>query len=303
MFHRYRELGLAALFVAASAACAIADNGLEKADIEAVQKLSAARTAAFNAGKVDELASNFLPSGELIDEAGTIYHGPQEIRGLLMAFFEQFPGSKLSANIESIRIAGPVAIEEGARSITTQDGKLKSQFRYIAVLAKTSGGWKLASYRDFSDDPPPTPHDYLAPLAWLVGDWINEGADGKVAINYRWSDDKNFLLGTYEFNAPGGKPRRSVQRLGWDPSSSRIRSWLFDADGGFSEGAWTVADDGVVIKSTSVNPDGSTSSATMEIVPDGKDRFTISGSDRIVGDTREADFEITVVRRPVAAGK
>jgi uncharacterized protein (TIGR02246 family) len=303
MYRWHFRIGSLALLVSALAASARADNGSEKADIDAVRARSAALAATFNAGKIDDLTALFLPSGELIDEAGTIYRGHQEIRGLLTAFFERFPGSKLNAEIESIRIVGPVAIEEGTRSITTQDGKLKSQFRYIAVWAKSDGGWKLASYRDFSNDPPPSPHDYLAPLSWLIGDWINEGEDGKVAINYSWSEDKNYVLGKYEFNPPGGTPRKSVQRLGWDPASGRIRSWLFDADGGFSEGAWTVVDDGVVIKSSSVNPDGSTASATMAIVPDGKDRFTISGTDRIVGDAREADFEITIVRRPIAAGK
>jgi hypothetical protein len=48
----------------------------------------------------------------------------------------------------------------------------------------------------------------------------------------------------------GGTPRRSVQRIGWDPA--------------------------------------------------GTDRFTISGTDRIVGEDREEDFEINVVRRPPA---
>ncbi len=86
--------------------------------------------------------------------------------------------------------------------------------------------------------------------------------------------------------------------VGWDPAAGKIRSWLFDADGGFAEGYWTVLEDGVVIKSASVNPDSSTASATMTIVPDGKDRFTITGTDRIVGDGREDDFEINVVRRP-----
>jgi hypothetical protein len=73
---------------------------------------------------------------------------------------------------------------------------------------------------------------------------------------------------------------------------------LFDADGGFSEGLWTVVEDGVVIKSSSVNPDGSTASATMTLEPDGANRFTITGTDRIVGQDREEDFEIEVVRRP-----
>jgi uncharacterized protein (TIGR02246 family) len=281
---------------------------LHAADSPDAATIASVRTSAeqvvqlFNAAKAAEVANTFLPQGELIDEAGTVYQGQQEIKDLLTAFFKQFPGAKLGINIESIRLVGPVAIDEGTRTMTTADGEEQSRFRYIAVWAKADKGWKLASFRDFADDPAPLPHDNLQPVAWLVGDWINEGADGKVEITYRWSDDKNYLLGEFAVEGADGA-RKSTQRIGWDPSVGRIRSWLFDADGGFAEGEWTVVDDGVVIKSASVNPDGSTATATMNIHTKDNDHFTIVGSDRIVGDSLEEDFEITVTRRPPAATK
>ncbi len=258
---------------------------------------------AFNAGQADEVAGMFLPQGELIDEEGVVYQGQTEIKNLLAAFFSRFPGAKLTLDIESIRLVGPVAIDEGTRTMTTADGALKSRFRYIAVWAKTDGGWQLASFRDFADDPAPTAHDYLQPLAWLVGDWVNEGADGSVAITYRWSEDQNYLLGEFQFHSAAGSPRKSTQRIGWDPAVGKIRSWLFDSDGGFAEGYWTEVDDGIVVKSSSVNPDGPTASATLSIEPVDKDHFSLAGTDRIVAGSREPDFEITVTRRPPAAGK
>jgi uncharacterized protein (TIGR02246 family) len=256
----------------------------------------------FNSGKADEVAGMFLPNGELIDEQGTVYQGTQEIRDLLKAFFDRFPGTKLSLHIDSIRQVGPVTIEEGSRSMTAADGEVQSQFRYIAVWAKSDRGWRLASFRDFTDDPAPTANEFLQPLAWLVGDWINEGADGKVAITYRWSDDKNFLLGEFQMTSADGAPRKSSIRIGWDPAIGRIRSWLFDSDGGFAEGYWTVVEDGVVIKSSSVNPDGTTATATMNITPTDEDHFSIEGTDRVVGDYLEDDFEIRVARRPPTPG-
>ena len=275
----------------------------EDAVIAAVRKSADQVAAAFNAGKVDELAAMFLRTGELIDEEGTVHKGQQEIKDLLTAFFKQFPGAKLALDIESIRLVGPVAIEEGTRTMTIGDGVVKSHFRYIGVWAKTDGGWRLASFRDFADDPVPTPNEYLQPIAWLVGDWVNEGADGKVAISYHWSEDKNFLLGEFQMSSAEGSPQKSTQRIGWDPSIGRIRSWLFDADGGFAEAYWTVVEDGIVIKSSSVNPDGTTATVTMNITTKDKDHFSIEGTDRIVGDQLEDDFEITVTRRPPAAGK
>ena len=193
--------------------------------------------------------------------------------------------------------------EEGTRTITTKDGATRSQFRYIAILGKSDSGWKIASFREFSDDPVPTPHDYLQPLAGLVGDWVNEGADSKVAISYLWSEDQNFLLCEFQMTSPGAPATKSSQRIGWDPQAGIIRSWLFDADGGFTNGQWTVVEDGIVIKSSSVNPYGSTASATMTIVAIDNDHFSIAGTERLVGDRREPNFEIKVTRRPPTAGK
>lgn len=290
-------------------------QGPDDAAIAAIRKSAEKMATAFNAGRVDELAAAFLPTGELIDEAGTVYQGQQEIKNLLTRFFQKFPGVTLTFDIDSIRLVGPVAIEEGTRTMTTKEGRTRSQFRYVAVRTRTESGWPIVSFRDFADDGVLTPHDRLEPLAWLVGDWLNEGTDGKVTIAFHWSEDKNFLLGDFQFPAPNnttvnadGTARsrattRSSLRIGWDPSVGRIRSWLFDADGGFAEGNWTVVEDGIVVKSSSVNPDGKTASATMTFVPKDKDHFSILGTERIVGDERAPDFDLTVSRRPPAAGK
>ena len=296
-------LTILSMFLVAGSARPVEGQGQEDPAIAAVRKSAEKSVSAFNAGKVDELAAMFLPKGELIDEEGTVYQGQQEIKDLLGGFFAKFPGAKLALDIESIRLVGPVAIEEGTRTITTKDSAAKSQLRYIAVRAKTDSGWQIASFRDFADDPVPTPHENLQPVAWLVGDWVNEGADGKVAISYRWSEDKNFLLGEFQFNSAEGLPRKSSQRIGWDPVAGKMRSWLFDADGGFAEGSWTLVDDEIVIKSSSVNPDGATASATLTVTRKDKDHFSIAGTDRIVGDSREPDFDLTVARRPPPSGK
>jgi uncharacterized protein (TIGR02246 family) len=303
MFDRQTILSSAILCVLVLAAPASAAQNPDDVAAAAVRKIAQQLAKSFNAGKADEVAQMFLPKGELIDEEGAIYQGRQEIKSLLTAFFTRYPGAKLTLDIETVRVVGPIAIEEGTRTMATADGAEKSRFRYIAVWAKAENGWSVASFRDFKDDPATSPHDRLQPIAWLVGDWVNEGADGKVTISYRWSEDKNFLLGDFKMQSPDGTPRTSTQRIGWDPAANRIRSWLFDSDGGFSEGQWTVADEQTVIKSSSVNPDGVTATATMYIVAKDKDHFSIEGTDRVVGDNLEPDFEITVTRQAPAASK
>ncbi len=260
---------------------------------------------AFDGGKAAELAAMFMPRGELIDEEGNITQGTQELAALFTKFFEKYPGAKLALDIESVRPLGSnLAIEEGTRWITVgkEDDSVQAQLRYTAVRVRTQDGrWLIASIRESAEELPPTPHDQLQPLAWLIGEWVNEGSDAAVKITYRWSEDTNFILGDYEITVAGKPAMKSSHRIGWDPLAGKVRSWLFDGDGGFSEGHWTEVEEGWVIKSTSINPDGTTGNATLTVIPDGNDKFSMKGTERIVGFFREPDFDLTIVRKPPVA--
>ena len=82
-----------------------------------------------------------------------------------------------------------MAIEEGSRHTTTKDDVQRAQVRYITVRTKVGNNWPIVSIRDFADESATTPHDQLQPLAWLIGDWVNESSDAAVKISYRWSED------------------------------------------------------------------------------------------------------------------
>jgi uncharacterized protein (TIGR02246 family) len=268
-----------------------------------VQAVSQKVAAGFNAGKADEVAALFVEKAELIDENGVVHQGREEIQQLLAKFFEKFPGAKFSEQVESIRSVGPIVVKEGVRTITTADGAAQSNIRFISTFVKANDGWKLVSIRDFGSESIPTPGEQLQPLDWLIGDWINEGADARVKISYRWSDDKNFILGDFRVTDTEGNVHHSSQRIGWDPLIGRPRSWLFDSDGGFADGLWTQVDEGWLVNSTATLPDGTTGSATLKISPSGDSRFILSGMHRVVAGQLEGDFNITIVRQPPAAGK
>jgi uncharacterized protein (TIGR02246 family) len=175
---------------------------------------------------------------------------------------------------------------------------VEARLRYVCVWSKPEDKWQVASVREFADDPPPTPHELLQPLAWLVGDWVSEGGDSVVRISYRWSDDGNFLLGDYKVTANGQTSMDSVQRVGWDPLKQQVRSWLFDSDGGYGEGEWTAFEDGYLIRSTAVMPDGSTGSASLEAKKLSDAQFVLTGTNRIVAGEPVEDFEIKVSKQP-----
>jgi len=271
------------------------------ADPTAVAAITAAADAFvkdFNAGKAEAVAAHFVPQGELIDEAGRVYQGQQELQDLFRQYFDRFPGATLELSIDSVRPLGDsLAIQEGTRRLTSKEGA-QARVRHITVIAKVDGQWRIASTRELKDEPPPAPGDRLAPLAWLVGDWTSEGPDLAVQISYRWDEDGNFLIGQFRSFRNGTPVLKSSQRIGWDPRTGQIRSWLFDADGGFAEGTWTLVGDAWVIKSEAVLPEGLVGSATLTLTPKNKNQFLMRGTERIVGDSREDDFELTITRAP-----
>jgi uncharacterized protein (TIGR02246 family) len=260
-----------------------------------------ATVKAFNAADAAALAALFSPTGELVDENGNVYTGTQEITELFKAFFGKFPKATLEMEVTSTRpLGGDIAVEEGVRRITGNEGASAAQVRYIVVREKAGDRWPIVSYREFADDPAPTPHEILAGLEWLVGEWIDESPEGRTSISIRWSDDGNFLLGDYSVSVGGEVVSSSTQRIGWDPIEGNVRSWTFDSDGGFSEGEWLAGDDEWIVRSGATMPDGTRGSATMSVKLQDADHFVIESTDRVVGGVEEPDFKLVVARKPPA---
>ena len=264
-----------------------------------IRREEEATLKAFNAADANGMAALFMEKGELVDENGNVYTGRAEIAAVFKSFFEKFPKAVLGMEVTSVRTIGDsLAVEEGIRQITAEEGAVAAQMRYVAVRDKVGDKWPIASYREFADDPAPTAQEMLQSLAFLVGDWVDESPAGRTAISYRWSEDGNYLLGDYALSVGGQPESMSSQRIGWDPVEGVLRSWTFDSDGGFSQGEWTPVDDGWVAKTEATMPDGSTASATVMLVIKDQDHFVVRSIDRIVAGGEEPDFELMIARKP-----
>lgn len=289
------------------AACGFGGLAVHAADtapalMATIETEAAATVKAFNAADANALGGMFLEAGELVDEQGNVFNGRAEITALFQRFFGRFPRARLDLAVTDVRAIGDaIAVEEGERRITAGTDGESAQVRYIAVRSRQGDRWPIASYREFNAEPPPTAGVMLRPLAWLVGDWLDEGPAGRAAVSFRWSEDGNFLLGDYLITADGVESK-STQRIGWDAASGTYRSWTFDSDGGFTEGAWTALEDGWEVVSDATLPDGTTGSATMKIIPQDDDRFVVRSTGRIVAGNAEPDFELTIIRRQPAEG-
>lgn len=276
-------------------------SGDRQSDEQAIRKSAEAFSQAYNEGNAKAIAAQFVPDGEYIDEFKNIFKGRETIEKEFAAFFKASPGNKINITVEGVRFVGPnMAIEEGYTTLQSVDNSPAVDSRYIAVHLKQNGGWKIGVARDLEADVS-TPHEHLRQLEWMLGEWLDESDEATVRTSTRWSDDGNFILSDFHLETAGLRTMDGTQRIGWDPIAKQIRSWVFDSEGGFSEGKWTRIGDDWLVKNNGVSPDGAVGSATNIYTPlDGK-TIRWSSTHRVVGGELQPDVSVVVVRQPPKA--
>ncbi len=139
----------------------------------------------------------------------------------------------------------------------------------------------------FANHAAPAPDEQpatLDDLAWMVGDWEVEQA-GKappagdeppqsIAMHVRWSPTRAFLIREMTIHRAATQVAHYTQRIGRDPRTDTLRSWLFDDQGSHGEAVWTKQGDTLIARSTTVLPDGSEVSARTEYRHDGNGHCT-----------------------------
>ena len=270
------------------------------AETKAVREVIEAFVKAYNAGDARAIAARFAEDGRIVEPDGSVTEGRAAIERRYRDAFDADPEARIEVKSESIRLLSTdVALEQGQAKIRSGDDVTRSG-RYNALYVRRGGEWLQSSVYDFSDESPKiTPGDHLKDLEWLLGEWIDEG-DGSVArTTCRWDATKAFLIRDFELKIAGRDALSGTQRIGWDSSAGQFRSWVFDSEGGFSEGRWTRDGDRWVVKNEGYVPDGRVVTATNVISREGKDRVRWSTNDRTLGaDSLEDGAEVILVRKP-----
>jgi uncharacterized protein (TIGR02246 family) len=268
-------------------------------DEKAIRAVVDAFVAAFDKGDAKAIAGLFTEAGEAIDVGGEAIRGRAELEAHYASRFEASPGEKLEAKVEVLHFLAPeLARQDGHSKLIPADGGLPTTARYTASLIKTQGRWRIASIREL-DDPTITPHERLKELEWLVGQWVEETGDAVIDTSFAWTDEGNFLLRSFEIKVAGKADLKGTQRIGWDPLTKQIKSWVFDSRGGYGEGHWSRSGDQWIVKSSGVRPDGLTTSATQTLTRVSKDRLLWSSTSRTLGgETRDDLHEFMMVRKP-----
>ena len=275
----------------------VAVNGSE--DDQAQIRTAAERfVELYNAHDAKTLSSLFADDAELVERDGTRIVGSEELQSAFEDSFSQNPKAKISLTIESLRFIAPgVAVEEGRLTSYPDGVEATVESIYRVAHVRRNDKWLMAGARTIDDDVLSN-YEYLRDLEWLVGDWIDEDSEAVVETSFRWAPSRTFLLRDFSVKSKGQVVLSGTQRIGWDAQKKQFRSWIFDSEGGYVEGIWTVVGDGYVIRSSGYTADGLAVSGTTRFDREGKDRFVWSMFNRLRGSEIMPDARVTVVRKP-----
>ena len=234
-----------------------------------------------------------------MDETGDLLHGRVEIEQSLSEHFAAHTGCQLTLTIDMVRIVSPgVALVNGQSSMTLPNSQDSQDCQFDAVYVQTGKAWLLASLKTHSSRPRRAHRSELQQLSWLNGEWIDEGDECLVTFNCSETDQGHFLLRTFSIQIAGEKVMEGTQRIGWDPLTRRLRTWIFDSEGGYGEGLWHQDGENWILKITGVTADGEAASSTCIYTPVDEKPMTWQSVDHEIGGVRQTDSEvITIVRQ------
>lgn len=266
----------------------------------AIRTQAEAYVDAYNRRDADALAALWDEHAVYVNrDTGEQVQGRAAIAAMFAETFAADQQSTLSVTIESIRLITPdVAVEDGTASWDVPDSE-PIHASYTAVHVKRGDQWLIDSVRERATRVDATqPPGELAELSWLVGEWVDADGDATVRTSCRWSRNKRFLISSFDVSLGEESTLEGTHVIGWDPDARRIRSWLFDSEGGFGEGAWRRVGGQWLVDMHSVLADGSHASAVMVYTPQEDGTFLWHSVDRRLNGEPLPDIsEVTVVRQ------
>lgn len=286
---------LALIAWAATASLALADQAADEA---AIRKNAEDYVTAYNNHDAKLLASFWSPDAVYLNpQTGAEATGLEAITAEFTDILKDLGDGKLSVEVKSVVFVSPtVAIERGVATVKSPKADPEST-DYTAVSVKRDGKWLLDRV---SEEAPPVTisnYDNLKDLEWMIGNWANEDEGSRVEMTCKWTKNQAFITRSFSLTVGDQLDMSGIQVIGWDASAKKIRSWVFDSDGGFGEATWTKKDKKWVIDSTATLPDGRKASAinVMKILDDKSFTWQSSG--------RELDGEILPNIAPIKVAR
>ena len=245
-------------------------------DEAAIRKNAEDYVAAYNNHDAKAVAAMWSPDAVYLDPAtGDAAVGREEIEKVFADTLAELKDAKLEVAVRSIDFVSPnVAVENGTVRVI-QPNEEPVETYYTAVNVKRDGRWLLDRIsEEEAPAPPQSNYEHLKELEWMIGSWVDQDESATIQTDCQWTKNHNFINRSFAVVSGGEVDMAGMQIIGWDPIARQIRSWVFDSDGGFSEGRWTRKGDRWLIQQNGASPDGSTTSAVNIITKLNGDTFT-----------------------------
>lgn len=273
------------------------ENGGDKEKVfQRLQDLS----AAFNGDKEDLLSSFWTEDAEYARPlTGEILKGKGAITKFFQARAQEINKRQLKFSFKPEKIDFPdsnTAVVEGVSEISDKGALLQRNARRVE-LVKEKGQWYLDTVSEIEVAPAPPVHDHLKELEWLIGKWIDKDEDVTITFTTDWDKFKNFIVQRFKMEVYGTVEMEGLQIIGWDPLAQKIRSWVFDSDGGFGSGEWSKADHNWNAVLNYVLSDGKKASATYVYKPINDKSYSFASINRTIDGAALPEIKrVTVVR-------
>jgi len=288
-----------ALVAAVAVPFAGAQNDPNAAQRDAIASTARAFVAAFEREDPAALAEVWAPDGDYVDINGRRLVGRDAIRADFEHLFSENQNLKLRIEVGSLTFPTPdTAIEDGVTTVFSPDGGLPNRVHYTNFLVRRDGRWQLASVRE-SPYTPPNNYEHLRALEWTIGEWSEDtkGPHGARAV-FEWSSDGNFITVNRAVQVGSDILFNGSERIGWDPATRVVRSWAFEADGGFGEGTWIKQPDGTWhIRTASVLRSGNRMTSTAIVTRIDDNTITWQATDQRLDDKPVADTPVITMKR------
>ena len=211
---------------------------------------------ALRRGDFEAMRAHWTENGNIVDEAGRKTNVRDLQRPATASTGTSIAPPVLNVRTDSVRFVTPdVAIEDGSSQSALRPNGTTTNGRYSVVWVKRDGKWLIDSVREaaIADQPPA---NRLQSLAWVIGNWVEQGDTAAFQASFEWSPGDHFIVGQIRIEPRDQEAHVVSQRIGWDAATGTIRSWNFDSHGGYSTGVWARDGEAWVISTSGVLPDG-----------------------------------------------
>ena len=273
-----------------------ADNSRDKQNInDRLQSF----TQEFNKGTVEPLMQFWSEDVQFVNPVtGEDIIGKKDVLEVTKKRLQQLKGKTVSFKVRDITFPKTNAAIVDGVVLIRKNGRVINQLARQVELIKNKGQWFIDSISEIEIGlTPAISNIHLKSLAWLAGKWKDMDEDVSILYSTKWDKFHNFIVQEFSMKVYGLESLEGRQIIGWDPIENKIRSWIFDSDGGYGTGLWTNQKDSWKAVIEYVLSDGKKASSVNIYKKIDDKSYSYSSIDRIVDGKKIPDIDPhTIVR-------